>query len=81
MEIPYEVFAYLFSKSNFPSFVKYWLNASETSPHNYLERQNYRLAPVSNVIFFSKTDNICKIAIYKLYFEVEILDSDIRHKI
>ena len=33
----------------------------------------YRLAPVSNVIFFSKTDNLSKIAIYKFYLEVEVL--------
>ena len=32
-----------------------------------------RLAPVSNVIFFSKTDNLSKIAIYKIYLEVEVL--------
>ena len=32
-----------------------------------------RLAPVSNVNFFSKTDNLSKIAIYKLYLEVEVL--------
>ena len=37
-----------------------------------------RLAPVSNVNFFSKTDNLSKIAIYKLYLEVEILRLDIR---
>ena len=36
-----------------------------------------RLAPVSNVIFFSKTDNLSKIAIYKLYLQVEILSLDI----
>ena len=35
------------------------------------------LAPVSNVIFFSKTDDLSKIAIYKLYLEVEILGLDI----
>ena len=29
-------------------------------------------------IFFSKTDNLSKIAIYKLYLEVEILGLDIR---
>ena len=34
-----------------------------------------RLAPVSNVIF-SKTDNLSKIAIYKLYLEVEVLCLD-----
>ena len=32
-----------------------------------------RLAPVSNVNFFSKTDNLSKKEIYKLYFEVEVL--------
>ena len=37
-----------------------------------------RLAPVSNVNFFSKTDNLSKIAIYKLYLEVEVLGLDIR---
>ena len=37
-----------------------------------------RLAPVSNVSFFSKTDTLSKIAIYKLYLEVEILGLDIR---
>ena len=37
-----------------------------------------RLAQVSNVNFVSKTDNLSKIAIYKLYLEVEILGSDIR---
>ena len=31
-----------------------------------------RLAPVSNVNFFSKTDDLSKIAIYKLYLEVEV---------
>ena len=36
-----------------------------------------RLAPVSNVNVFSKTDNLSKIAIYKLYFEVEVLGLDI----
>ena len=30
-------------------------------------------------IYFSKTDNLSKIAIYKLYLEVEILGLDIRH--
>ena len=35
--------------------------------------QSIRLAPVSNVIFFSKSDNLSKIAIYKLYLEVEVL--------
>ena len=38
-----------------------------------------RLAPVSNVIF-SKTDNLSKIAIYKLYLEVEVLCLDISTK-
>ena len=37
-----------------------------------------RLAPVSNVNFFSKTDNLSKIEIYKLYLEVEVLGLDIR---
>ena len=37
-----------------------------------------RLAPVSNVIFFSKTYNLSKIEIYKLYLEVEVLGLDIR---
>ena len=37
-----------------------------------------RLAPVSNVNFSSKTDNLSKIAIYKLYLEVEVLGLDIR---
>ena len=37
-----------------------------------------RLAPVSNVNLFSKTDNLSKIAIYKLYLEVEVLGLDIR---
>ena len=36
-----------------------------------------RLAPVSNVNVFSKTDNLSKIANYKLYFEVEVLGLDI----
>ena len=36
-----------------------------------------RLAPVSNVNVFSKTDNLSKIAINKLYFEVEVLGLDI----
>ena len=36
-----------------------------------------RLAPVSNVNCFCKTDNISKIAIYKLYLEVEVLGLDI----
>ena len=36
-----------------------------------------RLAPVSYVNFFSKTDNLSKIAIYKLYLEVEVLGLDI----
>ena len=38
--------------------------------------RSIRLAPVSNVIF-SITDNLSKIAIYKLYLEVEILGLDI----
>ena len=38
--------------------------------------KNGRLAPVSNVIF-NKTDNLFKIAIYKLYLEVEVLGMDI----
>ena len=37
-----------------------------------------RLAPVSNVLFFSKTDNLSKIAIDKLYLEVEVLGLDIK---
>ena len=37
-----------------------------------------RLAPVSNVNFFSKTDYLSKIAIYKLYLEVEVLNLTIR---
>ena len=37
-----------------------------------------RLAPVSYVNFFSKTDNLSKIEIYKLYLEVEVLGLDIR---
>ena len=32
-----------------------------------------RLAPVSNVNCFCKTNNLSKIAIYKLYLEVEVL--------
>ena len=36
-----------------------------------------RLAPVSNVNCFCKTDNLSKIAIYKLYLEVEVLGLDI----
>ena len=36
-----------------------------------------RLAPVSYVNCFSKTDNLSKIAIYKLYLEVEVLGLDI----
>ena len=36
-----------------------------------------RLAPVSYVNCFSKTDNLSKIAIYKLYLEVEALGLDI----
>ena len=36
----------------------------------------YRLAPVSNVNFFSKTDILYKMAIYKLYLEV-VLGLDI----
>ena len=38
-----------------------------------------RLAPVSNVIVLSKTDNLSKIAIYKLYLDVEALGLDIRN--
>ena len=37
-----------------------------------------RLAPVSHVNFFGKTDNLSKIAIYNLYLEVEVLGLDIR---
>ena len=36
-----------------------------------------RLAPVSNVNCFCKTDNLSKIAIYKLYLEVEVLGLNI----
>ena len=36
-----------------------------------------RLAPVSKVNCFCKTDNLSKIAIYKLYLEVEVLGLDI----
>ena len=35
-----------------------------------------RLATVSNVNFFSKIDNLSKIAIYKLYLEIEVLGLD-----
>ena len=35
-----------------------------------------RLAPVSNVIFCSKTDILSKIAIYKLYFEFSAWTSE-----
>ena len=47
---------------------------------NHLKRKSAytgrdRLAPVSNVNVFSKIDNLSKIAIYKFYFEVEILDT------
>ena len=39
----------------------------------YLESKgDGRLATVSNIIFSSKTDDLSKIAIYKLYLEVEI---------
>ena len=31
---------------------------------------------VSSLIFFSKTDNLSKIAFYKLYLEVEVLGLD-----
>ena len=34
--------------------------------------------PQSLMSFFSKTDNLSKIAIYKLYLEVEVLGLDIR---
>ena len=34
--------------------------------------------PQSLMSVFSKTDNISKIAIYKLYLEVEVLSLDIR---
>ena len=45
---------------------------------NYmLRRREFRLAPVSNVNFFSKPDNLSKIEIYKLYLEVEVLGLDI----
>ena len=44
---------------------------------NPLCRLKNRLAPVSYVIFFSKTDNLSKIAIYKLYLEVVVLGLDI----
>ena len=43
-----------------------------------VDEESARLSPVSNVIFFSKTDNLSKIAIYKLYLEVEVLGLDIR---
>ena len=36
-----------------------------------------RLAPVSNVNALSKTDNLSKIAIYKLNLEAEVLGFDI----
>ena len=36
-----------------------------------------RLAPVSNVNFFSKTDYLSKIAIFKLHLEVEVIGLDI----
>ena len=39
--------------------------------------ESNRLAPVSNVNLFSKTYNLSKIAIYKLYLEVEVLGLDI----
>ena len=34
--------------------------------------------PPSLMSFFCKTDNLSKIAIYKLYLEVEVLGLDIR---
>ena len=34
--------------------------------------------PQSLMSFFSKIDNLSKIAIYKLYLEVEVLDLDVR---
>ena len=52
-----------------------WL--APLAANNSLVGRYYRLAPVSNVIF-SKTDNLSKIAIYKLYLEVEVLGLDIR---
>ena len=42
-----------------------------------IDRGTGRLAPVSDVNFFSKTDALSKIAIYKLYLEVEVLGLDI----
>ena len=39
----------------------------------------YRLAPVSNVNCFSRTDYLSKIVIYKLYLEVEVLGLDTRN--
>ena len=39
--------------------------------------RSHRLAPVSNVNFFSKTDNLSNIAIHKPYLEVEVLGLDI----
>ena len=48
-----------------------------TSSTEIKYRSSVRLAPVSDVNFFCKTDNLSKIAIYKLYLEVEILDLDI----
>ena len=50
---------------------KYWDNGS--GPYCGI----FRLAPVSDVNFFSKTDTLSKIAIYKLYLEVEVLGLDI----
>ena len=41
-------------------------------------KRGNRLAPVSNVIFLVKLIISLKIAIYKLYLEVEILGLDIR---
>ena len=35
-----------------------------------------RLAPVSNVNFLEKTDNLSKKAIYKHYLEIEVLGLD-----
>ena len=60
---------HLYSKYRFERVVEFVIQTSI---------QFCRLAPVSNVNFFSKTDNLFKIAIYKLYLEVEVLGLDIR---
>ena len=48
-------------------------NSAQSLIRKYMDCRIHRLAPVSNVNFLVK-----KIAIYKLYLEVEVLGLDIR---